>query len=277
MTKKLLLLLPLLTGLPLFATGALRRPPVAPVASFVAEPVSLAPELAVAGAGARGIFDRALERLAPDRLAWLKVKLWQRMADATTAFEAEGTLLIGPKDCARLDLSVRTGGIPGHWLVVSDGRALAHMVQLGSEDPTVICQLLTPTPDPEAPPPPLPADVLRDLGCGGPYPLLKDLRTRLRNLAVQTGRLQGRPVVRLQGRLDPAQAPPAAGTAVRADFCYLYLDAQMLWPARLEWWLGDPTHGARLILEMEFRDPQLNRPLSVSECIRAFTYRPKGT
>jgi hypothetical protein len=275
MTKKLLLILPLLVGPPFLLTGALRRPPIAPVAPFTAEPVVLAANLDLSGQNAGQVLDQALARCAPDRLTWLHVKLWQRMAAHATTFESEGTLQLGPNHCARLDLTVFTGVTPGRWLVISDGHAIAQVTQFGSEAPTAVSQLLAPPPEPDQPAPLPPAQTLSNLGCGGPYALLSDLRMRLKELTTDTGRLQGRPVVRLRGRLDPAPPSPQGATD-RADFCYLYLDAQTLWPSRIEWWVADGRRGSRLLLEMEYRDPQLNRPLSMPECIRAFSYKPQS-
>jgi hypothetical protein len=270
MPKKLLLLVPLLTALPLFLTGALRRPTIAPVTPFISEAIPLSPERA--GLGAGEVLQGALDRLNPTRVSWLSMKIWQRMHHGESRFESEGTLLLGPEYCARLELTARSGAVPGRWLVVSDGHALAHVIQLGDDAPTVVSGLLVPPHEPGQPAPMPPDVALRSLGCGGPYPLLLDLRARLRELTAQTGRLRGQAVVRIHGRLTGA--PPAGGTA-GADFCYLYLDAQRLWPSRVEWWAGEKTN-PRLLLEMEYREPQLNRPLPYAECIRAFSYRPRS-
>src|SRR5260221_314114 len=139
MSNKLFLLLPLLAGVPLFLTGALSRPPADIAASpFLPQPIQwAAPE-----GGAASLFDRALERLSPERVAWLQVTLWQRMAAAEPAFESQGSLQLGPRNCARLDLAVSTGVCPGRWLVVSDGHALAQVVQLGRRAPRVTARLL---------------------------------------------------------------------------------------------------------------------------------------
>jgi hypothetical protein len=273
MSNKLFLLLPLLAGVPLFLTGALSRPSADTAASpFLAQPIQwTAPD-----GGPAGLFDLALQRLSPEQISWLQVTLWQRMSTPESAFESQGALQIGPRNCARLDLTVRTGANPGRWLVVSDGHALAQVVQLGTGTPTVTTRLLEPQTQEADPPGPTPAnEALRALGCGGPYPLLKELRGRLRDLTLQTGLFQGRPVARLHGRLKIAPSAPATGTAVGADFCYVYLDPQTLWPIRLEWWGANPERVQRLLLEIEFRDPQVNRPLSLTECMRVFSYCPE--
>jgi len=270
MTNKFYLLLPLLAGPPLFLTGALSRPPANTAAlPFLPQPIQwTAPE-----GGPAGLFDRTLERLSPEHITWLQLTLWQRMAAAESAIESHGSLQLGPRNCARLDLTVHAGACPGRWLVVSDGHALAQVVQLGTGKPKVTARLLSPSvQDADQPGSPSSAESLRVLGCGGPHPLLKELRARLRDLTLQTGLLQGRPVARLHGRLDGVSA---AGTAVAADFCYLYFDPQTLWPARLEWWGASAERVQRLLLEIEFRDPQVNRPLSLTECMRVFSYSPE--
>jgi hypothetical protein len=256
----------------LFLTGALRRPALAPVARFTIVPVSLAADVAPHGLAAADLLNRAIDRLDPAKVAWLRLKVWQRMCAGEIAFESEGTLQLGPKHCARLELAVHTGAVPGRWLVVSDGHALAHVVQLGDEKPTVASQLLDPLRQPDQPAPPPVDETLRGLGCGGPLPLLVDLRTRLRDLTAQTGRLHGRPTVRIHGRLQAASAA-APGTPT-ADFCYLYLEAPTLWPSRVEWWASGRKTPLHLLLEIEFRDAQLNHPLSLAECVRMFSYRP---
>jgi hypothetical protein len=273
MSNKLFLLLPLLAGVPLFLSGALSRPPAdVAVSPFLAQPIQwTAPE-----GGPAVLLDRAVERLSPEHITWLQVKLWQRMSTVDGAFESQGSLQIGPRNCARLDLTVSSGACPGQWLVVSDGHALAQVVQLGSAPPRVNTRLLAPAVQDADQSEEVPcAEELRALGCGGPHPLLKDLRARLRNLTLQTGLLRGRPVARLHGRLDGARSAPAAGTALAADFCYLYLHPETLWPLRLEWWGANPERVQRLLLEIEFRDPQVNRPLSLTECMRVFSYSPE--
>jgi hypothetical protein len=279
MSRRPFLLLALLAVVPLFLTGALRRSPADSVPgsgpAFLPRVIDIPNDWK--DAGVARLFDCAVERLAPEQLAWLHVTVWQRMAASEVPFESTGALQIGPGHCVRFDLTIHTGAIPGHCLVVSDGHSMVHVVQLGKSQPTITSRLLVAEgPAGQQPPAKNPAETLRELGCGGPYPLLRDLRGKLTELCVQTGHLQGRPQVRIQGRLCPVPCTAEPDTAVAADFCYLYLDPQTLWPGRLEWWAA---HGARdqrlLLLEIEFRDPQWNRPLSLPECIRAFSYRPE--
>jgi hypothetical protein len=42
--------------------------------------------------------------------------------------------------------------------------------------------------------------------------------------------------------------------------CVVYLDAQTTWPLRVEWWGPSTQTGDQLLMQMEFRDPQMLKP-----------------
>jgi hypothetical protein len=277
MPSKLLALLPVLLCVALFLTGALNHPPAEPAppaeTPFVAQAVALPADLA--GLSGERLLDRALARVAPDRLAWLRVRIWQRMSDDHAAFESDGVLQLAPRHCARLDVTVRTAKQISRLLVVSDGHALAEVSQQDGSEPVVVSQLIA-SDETTGETPKTPAEVLRERGCGGPYPLLCDLRNRLQNIGVQTGLWHDRPVVRLAGSLPPGQVGGESCPAVVPEFCYLYMDARTLWPARVEWRGTDRKGRRRPLLQVEYREPELNRPLSLPECMRAFSYHPAG-
>ena len=77
MSKKLILFLPLLSAAPLFLAGALRRPASEPAFSFEPQPIGLAPELAAANPDT--LMNLAVDRLSPQRMPWLRVRLRQWM------------------------------------------------------------------------------------------------------------------------------------------------------------------------------------------------------
>ena len=55
--------------------------------------------------------------------------------------------------------------------------------------------------------------------------------------------------------------------------CRLYLEAPTLWPHRVEWWGPLRANaGDALLLQMEFRDPIINQPLSAERCAREFGF-----
>jgi hypothetical protein len=57
--------------------------------------------------------------------------------------------------------------------------------------------------------------------------------------------------------------------------CRISLDAKTLWPCRVEWWGGvKPGDASVPLLELEFRDAVLNRPLPPERCAREFTWSP---
>ena len=71
----------------------------------------------------------------------------------------------------------------------------------------------------------------------------------------ETGRWKGHAVVRLTGRKPPPVPDNQPGE------CRLYLDAQTLWPCRIEWLGRVPDRGDVLLVQMEFRDPVLGQPV----------------
>ena len=265
MPKNLLLLLPLLTLGTLSLMGARHGPfaqaPLPAESLFVPQTVPLNHALIGDEATGEQLLNRALENLAPGRMAWLHTRVWQKMIDREAHFEAEGTLTLGPHHCARLELTMRPGG---KLLVVSDGHALAEVVRVAGEPPAVIGDPL-PTDDRDT--------MLRDKGCGGPRTLLADLRQKLRQPKLQTGRLRDAAVIQVKGELD-ATVPEELRTEVPVQFGYVYLDAQTLWPHRVEWRGRDRAGQLRTIVQVEYRDPVLNRELSLAECARVFTYHP---
>ena len=78
MVKKLVLLLPLLTVVPLFLAGALRPPIAEPASSFVPQPVKLGADLADAATDPAALLDRAAQRLAPEQTVGLISQLARR-------------------------------------------------------------------------------------------------------------------------------------------------------------------------------------------------------
>src|SRR6202043_2328342 len=100
--------------------------------------------------------------------------------------------------------------------------------------------------------------ILNAKGCGGPHCLLKELERVLEHLSVDIGTWKGKDVIRLQGALKCSpQDYPEGLLAPRS--CRLYLDARTLWPHRLEWWTSKrPDDPPFLLLQLEFRDPEIN-------------------
>src|SRR5207244_562821 len=93
--------------------------------------------------------------------------------------------------------------------------------------------------------------LLFENGCGGPYPLLENLRAKLKDLQLETGLLGGQPSLRITGTLDPASNTIAADRHLPcpAQSCCLFVDVQSLLPVRIEW-----RGSGVLLLELDYRD-----------------------
>ncbi len=229
----------------------------------------LAPDFA--GQSAEQLLAHAVETLDPQRVPWLIVKTWQKQVDDEMSFEADGRLVRGPNHCARLDMTVRRDAEVTKVMVVSDGVGLAHACRSANQRADVKSQRFlspakTPLDGPQV------EQVLSAHGCGGPHRLLMDLANKLNTMQSDSGVWHGKSVVRLTGSLKAGDS----GLTGEPRLCRIYLDAQTLWPHRIEWWSpgqrGDAEH---LFLQVEFREPQINQALSHEECVREFTYVPE--
>lgn len=277
MSKKHFVLVPLFACSLQLVMGALNyQPPATPTSAappqpaataFVAQPLDLAGGLEKLGAAQ--LLERASAAVAPSQAPWLVTKTWQKQSFEDASFEAEGRLVRGPNHCARLELHVRAGGEPAEVIIVSDGVVLAHVRKVAGEKDEVTTQQLSGQGAPPLTPPQIDF-LLTAKGCAGPHGLLQQLRGMLENLRSETGTWQERPVIRLTGTAKAAQGEPAPRT------CHIYLDVRTLWPVRVEWWRTSPmSPGPQPLLELEFREPILNRPLSHDECVREFSYCPE--
>jgi len=253
--------------LAILATGAL--PPQVPASSPTAsdarqfQPLPFDQHENSTGLDAATLLNRSLAALTDVR--WLNVAIWQRLHDDDVGFESEARLQLGPEQCARLESEVRVGTARCRTLVVSDGHAAAEVQRVGDGKERVRGSYL-----PERTKSAARERWLRDRGCSGPVPLLAELRAGVSNWRVDAGVRNGRSMMRLQGELDQSRLPAAAAQTSTARWCTLYLDAETLWPARIEW--RTSAAPGSLYLEMEFREPTLNQALSPEECGRAFTY-----
>ena len=117
-------------------------------------------------------------------------------------------------------------------------------------------------------------EFLQSNGMGGPVMLLQEFHQHLQNARLQTGIMQGRGLIQIKGELAPASMAVCARTSIAVTVAYVYLDAQTLWPTRMEWWGIDPSNRLRPVLRIEFLDPEVNRELTDAECIRLFSYQP---
>lgn len=271
MLTRILFLLSLALGCIILLTGAWTGSftsslPNSDVA-FIAQPVPLDADTIGSGIDAKQLLQKALEKLDPKRSPWLKTKIRQTTTDAGSSFVAEGFLQRGPNYCARLQMTI---GMEGRLLVVSDGERVAVERKTPGEKPALeVTNML----DDESA---AKDAMLCSKSCGGPQTLLEQLNRHLQDAKLQTGLLQDVPVIQIKGDLSPDAMPVCTGAMIPVRHAYIYLDAKTLWPHRLEWHGVDKTNTLRLILRMEFLEPETNRELSVEECTRLFSYHPEA-
>ena len=266
MSKWIFLSAPCLICLTFLAAGAISRPTRSSAATapehFLPQPLPLDQANALAELDGPGLLERALASLRDQR--WLNLTIWQRLHDADDAYESEARLILGPGHCVRMETTVRSGAGACKLLAVSDGNTLADVLRLPGAAPRLTSSYL---PNALAA---LREQFLRKRGCAGPGPLLTELRDLTADWRVEPGMWRERPTL----RLESADIEAAARPNMLARSCRLYLDAASLWPVRLEWYRSAAPQQPQLLLEMEFRDPEMNRALSREECARVFSYQP---
>jgi hypothetical protein len=242
--------------------------PPEPETPFVAQTVPLEDDIIGSGIDAGQLLQKAVERLDPGHTVWLKTKIRQTMTDEASSFVAEGVLQRGPNHCAHLQMETDALGKKRRLLVVSDGEVVAQVRQVpGAEDVVEVVKV--------------PAGDVRSRetflvakSCGGPRPVLESLQKNLKDGRLQTGLLHDVPVIVIKGEFESDVKGICAGVATPVKSATIYLDAKSLWPVRLEWWGVDSKKAPRRVLCIEFLEPELNRELSLDECVKVFSYRP---
>lgn len=258
----------------LLIMGAINYQPASPLTATAKPdflPQSAAFDSPLESPAADELLTRAIQALDPSNISWLNVTIWQKQACEGFSFEAESRLVRGPNHCARLTMTVNARHSPVNVVVVSDGVGLAHACTLPGKRTEVDCKRFINADESS-----MTAGDIEQLlvthGCGGPHCLLKDVQAVLEEFQVVPGTWKNTPVYRLSGRVKTV-AKNAANMpwTEQPRTCLVYLNAQTLWPHRLEWC----ADGTDPILQIEFRDPEINRALTDEQCAREFTYLPE--
>jgi hypothetical protein len=259
-----LLLVPLAAAVVLVLAGALSTPSAAPARSAPSVPSS-----ATADSAAVQTLDRAVEALGPARVRWLETAVWQRVQVEDLVYQAEGRYQAGPDRRFRLELQTRLGSTTSQLRLVSDGRSIHQASRLDQTAWNLQPPMELPAGAGRKAAPPFDVFLQNQLA-GGPSALLEQLREHLVWVRKETVRRQEHKYFRLTAvRLQASTSEPAPAGVLRQ--ARLYLDAQTLWPHRLEWWGADGRRaGDALLLQMELRSPVVNRPLSAAQCARVF-------
>jgi hypothetical protein len=272
---------PLLVGSALVLIGLLSHRATSSTPATAASPTPPA----ASDPAALAALDQAIGLLGSLSSAWVQIELWQKASADDLKFESEGRYLAAPGQRLRCDLEVQVGKSCSQSLTVCDGTTLWQVTRLGNREVSISRITLTNVLELLAQPgtaPELRQEILGDLGFSSVLPLLRILRQRLQGAQQEKTHWQGYDVVCVSGRW-PTGASAAAGPEELSGRllprrCRLYFDAATSWPYRLEWW--GPSRGASgdvLLLQMEFRRPVLNQPLSAERCAVEFAFDPGKT
>lgn len=243
-----------------------------------------AEEPPIADPHAAQILRRCLDLLEREDNAWLRTTVWQRLDDGRLCCEVHGTYQAAPGKRGRLDLAAQIGASRGRMVVIHDGIHLWQAVHT--------------TPDAEDEgkwsirkinvPAMLGALEKSGNSAGLDWPLFNGVAPLLRNLihnltwiGQQTVRRGDRDFLKLTG-VWTGPEPPFDEKFDRHWWrlreCRVYLQVDTLWPYRLEWWgtSGTKDTSRRRLVEMEFRDPVLGKPLPPEQVATLFRFPVKS-
>jgi hypothetical protein len=181
----------------------------------------------------------------------------------------------------RFDVNVRVGQTVGKLRLVNDGVTVWQSIQTGGaravverwEMPGLGDTLKTPADVAQAR-----MQLLEEHCFLGLAPMLRKLRQGVQSARLRQQRWNGHDVQ----IVSAAWPVNDASLASLADFarprlplrqCRAYLDAQTLWPYRIEWWGAEKPHQPhQLLVQTEYREPLLNQPLSPERCAGEFAF-----
>jgi len=223
--------------------------------------------------GAGRLLDEVLAAYSPQRIQWLEMNVRQKMW-GEDPFEATGRYVLGTQDRMLLEMEIAVDGQTTRTLVISDGKAFQKSREV--DGVTTILEKCALAKAEDFPNPASLAAARREFlyqhGFGGLFPLLRQISACLVNPTQQTGLWHERRVLRVSGYWNASEAVlNTLPENLRARSCNLYLDPDTLWPHRIEW-IGSekPNDHQVILLEMEFSDAAINRPITEQECGRLF-------
>jgi hypothetical protein len=213
------------------------------------------------------------------------MNLWQRVACDDFTYQADGRYLCAPGHRLRLDLKVLVGPTQGELQMISSGTAFRCSWRTDREaSPAITTLPFACKTDGAGKALPLQeADrILADHGCPAVAPLLRTVRERLQEPRWKMSRWKEHDAIQVTGKWC-SQSIPTAGNgtlppAMALRACRLYVDARTLWPHRIEWWGSPaPDRPSVPLVEVEYRDPVLNQPLSAERCAHEFAFERFAT
>jgi hypothetical protein len=262
-----LLVLPLIAGLVWVLAGAWAQQATPPAKSATPSPAASTPTpppAPKADPEAGKLLSAALEQFGPQNQGWLKTQVWQQVNLQGLTFHSDGSYLVGPGHRLRLDLKVHVGGCEGQMQVTCDGTTLWQMFRAGNEKPIVNKFALTEILsffNGQGVVPQVRNEFLQSQSFLGVTPILQSLQQMMVLTKHEPGEWKGNKANVLTGSWN-ADIAKNLGTADKwiqgmPRKCVVYLDAQTNWPLRIEWWGPSTQAGDQLLMEMEFRDPQM--------------------
>jgi len=228
------------------------------------------------------MLDAALERLNQSRVSWLETEVWQKAQMRGLEYESEGSCLAGPDHQFRLELTTRHGSAAATFFAVSDGATLwqgtRSAVGLWTDVTKVNLTQVRKVVNQAGPV----ADLLDEWqdaqGHYGVVALLKRLCAQISWTNKELVRRNGGTFIRLTGAWTDASTNNLVGYAENLPDalprqCRLYLDKETLWPHRLEWrGTSAPSSGNAPLLEIEYRNPRMNRPIPSERLAHVFAF-----
>jgi hypothetical protein len=282
-----ILLLPLVASFALLIAVAVAQQP-SPLPADKSAPAPPARQAAKADPQGTKTLDEAIKQLDPKKLAWVQTTFWERADVQGLSFQAEGSYLSAPDHRLHLDLNVHMDDAKGKLEIVSDGTRLWEAMQLGQQ-PRFVRQKVELAKVLESLNGNVEADKVRDEFFqaqlfAGIVPLLQSIQKRMIVTRQDKARHNGKEATKLTAGWGPEISKAISTSdkpwpAFYARQCCIYLEPlgpeKILWPQRFEWWgPAPPRPGDSMLLEIEFRDPKLNQPLSPERCAQEFKFEP---
>jgi hypothetical protein len=251
--------------------------------------------------------DRAIKELDPKETGWIETNIWGRGELEGVLLHVNGRYLAGPGQRLRTELNTILGDVPARQKVVCDGRKFWESFQYGANEPSVrmtdMGRLRAALAEKRAL---KGSQILSESFLPqffrGLQPFLQTLREQMKLTHVEPARWNGLEATKLTGvwftsrlswtktgRYSHDLSRDLSGSkedsaslknwpAHQPRECHLYLGAgSPHWPYRVEWWVFSPLQQSNvLLLEMEFRDPRLQRTLPEERMAREFSFDPGG-
>ncbi|MGF1583074.1 MAG: hypothetical protein ACFCD0_27455 [Gemmataceae bacterium] len=230
--------------------------------------------------GAGELLGVAFEKFRPDRFPWVQADIKQEVRYGSINYSANGQFFQAPNERLRLDLKIRTVRSLGKLTLISDGKSLAENLQFGSLAGkikiTELPQVFDRTEDLSRNATEREEMIYKNAFLGSST-LLRSLRNNLQNLARRGVRADQELLIEVKGRWIPNwkdrdHIPPHLRLEVQPRECRVYLDGKTLWPVRVEWWGNESKEQQnRILIQTEYLNPVLNKPLSASLKEKHFT------